>query len=350
MNEVFSIEWPLLNQIVWTVVTTGLAYLFGFAVNALVIRRLARLATRSRDDWDDVLVSELRRRIPLWSLLIGVWLSLGYWAIPERWLWFVSRAIATIGVASVTFTAAAIASRLMTDYGRHTPGAPVPGLMRNLVRIVVVTMGLLVILRGFGVEITPMLAALGVGGLAVALALQDPLSNLFSGVFVTLAGQLRIGDYVKTDFSVEGVITDFNWHSTRIQAPSGDVVIVPNARIAKAVVTNFSLPSREVGFAVEVTVAHGSDLAAVERVTLEVAKDVMREVPGGVPAFEPALRFQAFGDLGVRLAVGLRAQDVADQHLLKHEFLKRLDARYPAEGIALARYFATPNVNTVLDR
>jgi small-conductance mechanosensitive channel len=206
------------------------------------------------------------------------------------------------------------------------------------------SLGLLIVLHGFGVEITPILAALGVGGLAVALALQDPLSNLFSGLFVTVAGQLRIGDYVRLDFGVEGTITDFNWHSTRITAPSGDPIIVPNSRIAKAVVTNFSLPTKEVGFAVEFVLAPGTDLARVEQVTLEVAKDVLRGVEGGVETFDPLIRVLAYVDLGIRIAVLLRARTFADQALLKHELLKRLDARYRQEGIALARAPMPPAV------
>ena len=333
-----STEFPLLNRLIYTAVTTGAAILVAMLVNLVVLRRVALLTRYTRGSWDDVLITEIRRRLPFWGLLVGLWLSVGHWPLKDPWIGFVPNAIAATGIMSVTMTLAAVGTRMVADYGlRATHGAPIPALVNNVVRFIVIAMGLLIALNTFGVEITPILAALGVGGLAVALALQDPLANLFSGVFVTVAGQLRIGDYVRTDFGVEGTITDFNWHSTRIVAPSGDPVIVPNSRIAKAVVTNFSLPTQEVGFGVELVLAHGADLARTEQVTLEVAREVERAVDGGVQAFDPVFRVLNYVDLGVRVVVGMRARSFSDQALLKHELLKRLDARYRREGIVVAR-------------
>lgn len=341
----FQTEFPWLNRLILTALTTGIAVLVAMIVNFVVLRRLTALTKYTQGTWDDVLIAEVRKRMPFWGLLIGLFLSVGHWAPPPPpglpppdWPDYVRRGFAAILILSVTMTIAAVATRMVADYGqRTTRGAPIPGLVTNIVRFIVVAMGLLIVLHGIGVEITPIMAALGVGGLAVALALQEPLSNLFSGVFVTIAGQLHIGDYVRTDFGVEGTVTDFNWHSTRITAPSGDPIIVPNSRIAKAVVTNFSMPSREVAFAVEFVLAPGTDLARLEQVTLDVAKEVERSVEGGVPAFDPLMRVLAYVDLGIRIAVVMRAQSFADQALLKHELLKRLDARYRKEGIAVAR-------------
>jgi small-conductance mechanosensitive channel len=331
-------EWPVVNRLISTALTTGGAVAVGLLINFVVVRRLAGLTRYTRGGWDDVLIAELRRRVPFWSLLVGVWLSLVYWPLTDRWLWFVSRAITALGVGSATLAAAATATRLVADYAAAaSPGVPVPGLMRHVVRFVVITVGLLIILNGFGVEITPMLAALGVGGLAVALALQDPLANLFAGLFVTLAGQLRIGDYVRLDLGVEGTITDFNWHSTRVQSAAGDFIIVPNARIAKAVVTNFSLATSEVTFLVELAVAPGNELARVEEITLDIAKEVQRTAEGAAPGFEPVFRVQAFTEVGIRIAVVMRARTFTDQALVRHQLLKSLDRRYREAGIDLAK-------------
>jgi small-conductance mechanosensitive channel len=334
----FQTEYPIVNRLIITALTTGGAVVVAMLVNLLVLRRLSGLAKYTRGTWDDVLIAEVRKRMPFWGLIVGLWLSIGHWALPQNWPVFVSRVLTATLVISVTMTLAAVVTRMVTDYGsRATHRAVVPGLIGGIVRFVVIALGLLIALNSFGVEITPILAALGVGGLAVALALQDPLANLFAGLFVTIAGQLRIGDYVRTDFGVEGTITDFNWHSARITAPSGDPIIVPNSRIAKAVVTNFSMPTKEVGFGVEFVLAPGTDLAQAERVTLEVTREVLRAVEGGVAAFDPLVRVLAYVDLGIRIAVIMRAQSFADQALLKHELLKRLDARFRKEGIAVAR-------------
>ena len=95
---------------------------------------------------------------------------------------------------------------------------------------IVAILGLLVVLNGLGLSITPMLTALGVGGLAVALALQEPLANFFAGVFLTLAGQIRSGDYVKLDSGQEGYVVDFSWRSTRLRMLANNLVVVPNSK------------------------------------------------------------------------------------------------------------------------
>ncbi len=343
-------DWPALDRLLWTAITVGGAFAFGLVINVFVFRRLALLARRTGVKWDEAVIDELRRRIPLWSLLLGVWLALGYWPISPRWLSVTSNVIKAAAIASVTLAAAAIATRLITIFGpRATPTAPVSGLARNVVRMVILAIGLLITLNAIGVNVTPALAALGVGGLAVALALQVPLSNLFAGLFIAVARQVRIGDYVQLDNGPEGYVSDFNWHSTQIQTVAGNLLIVPNSRLVQAIVTNYSAPTRDVAVAVDVTVDYRSDLAKVERVTMEVAREVMKEVMGALPDFEPAVRFTAFSEFGARFNVGLRAREYADVPLLRHELLKRLQTRCRREGIVLFRYTAPPppNVNTV---
>ncbi len=110
------------------------------------------------------------------------------------------------------------AMRLVASYGSSFQSAlPVTSLTQNLTWLLVMILGTLVALNGLGVSIAPMLTALGIGGLAVALALQDPLSNLFAGLVVTLERQLRVGDEVKLDNGLEGCVVDFSWRSTRLR-------------------------------------------------------------------------------------------------------------------------------------
>jgi len=191
------------------------------------------------------------------------------------------------------------------------------------------------VLRGIGVEITPVLAALGVGGLAVALALQEPLSNLFAGLFIALAGQVRIGDYIRLEPGPEGTVADFSWNATQLATSTGNIVIIPNAKLTQALITNFHRPSRDSGLTIELTVAPESDLAVVERIGLEAARVVMRDV-AVMPTAEPSIRFLAFTDLGVRVGVNVRAQQFSDQALVRHELIKRLHAALTIAGVQVS--------------
>ncbi len=281
----FLDQWPVwVSRLVWTLITIGISLVVGLTIRVFLAARLVRLATKTSRDWDDVLAVELKRRIPFWSLLVGLWISLDYWPVWERHPHLLPGTISTLAIASVTWLVAAVSTRFVATYGpRVSPALPVTGLTQNLVRFLVITIGLLAILNGLSVDVRPALAALGVGGLAVALALQEPLSNLFAGLFVTLAGQIRIGDYVKLDSGSEGFVRDFNWRSARLQTLAGNYIIVPNSKLSQAIVSNYSLPTRDTQVTVDVSVDYGSDLAKVEQLAMAAAADVIRDVPGGVP-------------------------------------------------------------------
>jgi small-conductance mechanosensitive channel len=193
--------------------------------------------------------------------------------------------------------------------------------------------GILVLLQSLGISIAPILTALGVGGLAVALALQDTLSNLFAGIHMVASRKIRPGDYVELDGGREGYVEDITWRYTTIRTLSNNMVIIPNAKLASSVATNFALPDREIAISVDVGVAYESDLEKVESVTLEVAREVMEEVEGGVPGSEPSIRYRKFDDSSIGFSVNLRAKEFTNQYFIRHAFIKRLHKRYRAEGI-----------------
>ena len=327
---------PWAVPLVWDVMIVALSYLVGHLLRLLVGGRLARLAARTKADWDDALVVEVARRVPLWTVLFGVYLTLVDWPVSIEHRELALRVIAAIGVLSVTFAVSAVAVRIVSSYGfRTAPGVPVSGLSQNVVHGVVVGLGLLVVVRSFGYDITPYLTALGVGGLAVALAVQDSLSNFFAGVFMSVSGQIRISDYVKIDPGAEGYVADFNWRSTTIRTLGGNLVIVPNAKLAQATVTNYHQPTREVAVKADLVVHYLSDLEHVERVAVDVASQVMRDVEGGVKTFVPFVRFTTFAQAGVNGVVTMHAREFSDQFLITHEFMKRLHLRFASEGIVI---------------
>lgn len=329
--------WPLwAASLAWTAATLLACWAVGRILAAALIPRLEQ---RLRDRNFRVTQSALRllqRRLPFWAMLVGVWLSTGYWPLTNEAQLLVGRAAFVIGVASITLALAALAAESVDAYGSLiNPVLPVSSLTRNIAWSFIATIGGLVVLNGLGLSITPMLTALGVGGLAVALALQEPLANFFAGLFITLAGQIRVGDYLKLDSGQEGYVVDFSWRSTRLRMLSNNLIVVPNAKLAQAVVVNHHLPARDLAVLVDVGVDYSSDLRHVERVVMEVGKDVMCSVDGGVEDFDPFVRFHTFADSSINFTVILRAREFVDQYLIKHEFVKRLHARFAAENITI---------------
>lgn len=326
----------LASPLAWTAVTLVAGWLLGHLAGAVLMSRVPGWVAGQQRHLVGSAMEILRRRLPWWSLLISAWLAAGYWPLTTEGQLLVGRAAFAVGVLSVTFVLASLASQAVDAYGALiSPVLPVSSLTRNVAWGLIATLGLLVVLNGLGLSITPMLAALGVGGLAVALALQEPLANFFAGLFITLAGQIRVGDYLRLDSGQEGYVVDFSWRSTRLRMLANNLIVVPNAKLAQAVVINHHLPSQDLAVLVEVGVDYDSDLSHVERVVVDVGADVMRTVPGGVQEFEPFIRYHTFGDSSINFTVILRAKEFVDQYLVKHEFVKRLHARFNDEGIVI---------------
>ena len=323
-------------RIVLSLLVIVAAYAGGLIAKRVVCRRLIALARRTDGRWDEAIVAEIERRVPFWSLLLGTYLAAGFWTLPPNVRTALNGALFVLIIGSLTFLCAGLLAGLARQYGQAFQDAlPVTTLTENVVRIAVMAVGFLIILNGLGLSITPILTALGVGGLAVALALQDTLANLFAGFYVTVARQIRVGDYIRLETGEEGYLVDIAWRAARIRMLPNNTVLVPNAKLAQAIVINYHLPDKELAVLVNLGVDYDSDLEHVERVTCDVARDVMRTVPGAVAEFEPFIRYHTFGESSIDFTVILRAGEFVDQYLVKHEFVKRLHQRYQQEGITI---------------
>ncbi|GAB2808279.1 mechanosensitive ion channel family protein [Actinoallomurus bryophytorum] len=302
----------------------------------MVLGWLTRRAGRTRWAWDDLLFTLLRDLALVSVSVLGFWVSVSVVHLrpgsrhdADRLL--VAVLILTVSIAVARFAAGAVSSIVLARAGVAQSAT----IFVNIVRVVVVGIGLLVLLQSLGVSITPLLTALGVGGLAVALALQDTLANLFAGVHILASRKVQPGDYVRLDSDQEGYIVDINWRNTTIRQLAGNLVIVPNARFADAILTNYHRPAQDLSVTVQVGVGYGSDLEQVEKVTVDVAQEVMAGVDGGVDDHVPSVRFHTFAESGINFSVTLRTREFTDQYVVVHEFIKRLHRRYQLEEIEI---------------
>ncbi|MBU2540507.1 MAG: mechanosensitive ion channel family protein [Candidatus Omnitrophica bacterium] len=207
------------------------------------------------------------------------------------------------------------------------------GVAQTFVRIIVLALGLLILLDSFGVSITPVLASLGIGSLAVALALQPTLENFFSGIQIVIDKSIKVGQFIKLDSGEEGYVQKIGWRSTWVRMLPNNIVVMPNKTLVNSKIVNYYYPDQEMAVLVQVGVHYESDLKHVEKVTMEVGEEIMKKVKGGVPEFKPFIRYHTFNDFSIDFTVILRCKEFVDNYLIKHEFIKRLHERYAKEGI-----------------
>jgi small-conductance mechanosensitive channel len=226
---------------------------------------------------------------------------------------------------------------MIKEYSLRVEGAlPVSSLTQNIARIVIFGVGILIILNSLGISVAPMLATLGVGGLAVALALQDTMANLFAGIFIMVNKQVRVGDYIRLDSGQEGYIADINWRSTKIRMAPNNLIFVPNSKLTQSIITNYYMPTRDTDVPIVFGVHYNSDLAKVERVVGEVAAATITALPDNTLAgVKPVVRFTGMGNSQIDMMVVIRASQFESQHIIKHTFIKMLLERFRREGIVI---------------
>jgi len=311
----------------------GLA--LGIAVRSWVVPVLARIAARSPWKYDDALVVAIRNPLVVWFTLLGLHVAGELLPFEQATHATLHTVVAALVILSLTWAAARFAY-LAVVAATRTPATPHGvSLIGNLARLAIGALGLLVLLDTAGIRITSIITAFGIGGLAVGLALQDTLANFFAGIRILVAQKIRPGDFVKLENGLEGTVHDITWGQTTILQGPGNLVIVPNSKLATAITTNYSLPEPAQNFTVSITVAVKNDLAKVEAVTMQVALEVLREIEAAAGDFNPLVRFDGFGETGVTLHVVLRSRSYESRGQIISEFVKRLHPRYAAEGIEI---------------
>ncbi|KOG34265.1 mechanosensitive ion channel family protein [Streptomyces resistomycificus] len=318
-------------------VAAGIAVVAGLLAAFLLrmlLKWLGKHADRTRWSGDDVIVAALRTVVPSGAIAGGVAVAAAALPLTSGVQRTVNQILTVLLIFVVTVAAARVVAGLVRTVTQSRSGvAGSATIFVNITRVLVLAIGFLVVLQTLGISIAPMLTALGVGGLAVALALQDTLANLFAGIHILASKTVQPGDYIRLSSGEEGYVEDINWRQTTVRALSNNLVVIPNGELAKTNMTNFMRPEQQLTILVQVGVAYDSDLEQVERVTCEVVTEVMTGVEGALPDHEPLVRFHTFGDSRIGFTVILGVGEFSDQYRIKHEFIKRLHRRYRAEGI-----------------
>jgi small-conductance mechanosensitive channel len=317
------------------------AYLIWIFLALVVVPRLIRYlkekAERTRHSFDEILVSA--SGVPLVLFLIGLGFTVFIDLIPplpKKWIRYSDAFPMLLFVLAGYFFLDRLMIEVLRRYSKKIELMETSaGVVKIFYRVIILGFIFLIILDQLKITITPFLASLGIGGLVVALALQDTLANFFAGIYIFFDKPIRIGDYIMLESGKEGYVAQIGWRSTRVRMLPNNVLIVPNSKLISSQITNFYLPETEMAVLVQVGVSYESDLEKVEKVTIEVARETLQETQGGVKEFEPFIRYHTFSDFSINFTVILRAKEYVDKYLITHEFIKRLHRRYQAEGIEI---------------
>jgi len=325
----------------WSRLFWPAAALVMVSIAALLFRHALVAAFRrwtGHTNEDSLFLQAVRVPSMLWCVVLGLFVALEMADLPPRMASQIQIVLESAIILSVTITVAGVLGSIVAAASeRRALAVAVTGLFRTAVRLTVLVIGGLVLLSSLGIAITPILTALGVGGLAIALALQDTLANLFAGLHLLADRPIRVGDYVRLSVeNVEGHVLDVGWRSTRIRMLQNNVVVVPNKRVAESVITNFDLDETRTGISIRVAVGYDADPDQVERALVEEARAAVGQVPGLLGDPPPVARLiPGFGEYSLDFTLTCQTRRIVDQFLVQHELRKRILKRLRAEGIAV---------------
>jgi small-conductance mechanosensitive channel len=306
-------------------------------IRGIALRLVQKWVERTSNGFDDLIFISFKTPSIYWCLAIGIYAGIVFSKLPDRNVKLLSTAIYVIIILSITIALANLAGGMFNNYVRKS-SLPLPstGLAYGIIKGAIIAAGVLIVLNLMGISIAPLLTALGVGGLAVALALQDTLANLFSGLHILVEKSLRVGDFVKLETGQEGYIEDITWRTTRVRMLPNNMVVIPNSKLAQSVVTNYYLPEKRMSLLVPVGVSYDADPDEIERILVDEAVNAVGEIAGlmGEPA--PFVRFiPGFGDSSLNFTLICQVKEFTDQYLAQHELRKRIFRRFRKEGVEI---------------
>ena len=308
------------------------ALLLGFVLSRIIHHWSKKLA----NTWGEFFLSLLESLpVPL-LLLASVYTGLELLTLPPRFERFGSKLIFALTVAVVFYFPAKVLVLFLRRFGQRDPGmerVTDPAIL--VVRVLSALLATIIVLEHLGAHLTAIWTTLGVGSVAVALALQETLSNLFAGLYLLADRPVSPGNYIKLDCGQEGYIMRTGWRSTTLRTQSNNIVFVPNSTMAKAIITNYSLPEPLVSVSIPVHVSYGSDPSQVERVLLEVTREAAQDGLVGLVSDPPPGVYLSpgFGDSSLDFSLFVNVRRFEDQVPVQSELRKRILARFAKEGI-----------------
>lgn len=326
--EFLSLSLPIL--------TIFILFFVGFFLERRAIKKIKNIVkAKGWESYYNILHS-LRGLITFWFLLTGIFMVLPVLGINPGLFTIIQKILIALFLGGLTLYVSRLSiGFLRISTSKNEESSPLTSLFEYLIKLLIFSLGILIILQSIGIAITPLLTAFGVGGVSLGLAFQNTLSNLLSGINIITSKKIRPGDYIKLKTGEEGYVVDVELKYTVIREITNNLLVIPNAEITSSSFTNYSLPDKTMLLPIEISVGYDNDLEKVESITLEVAKEILNEVPGGVRDYQPFIRYENFDYFSINLTVYLKIQEYFDNLIIRHEFIKKIYTRYREMGVSI---------------
>ena len=322
------------NLLLWIepIVTIFLGIVLGLFFKKFLVSRLKSLSEKNNWKSDDVVINAIDSVIVFWFFLAFSSMAIGNSNLPGPEDIY-QKIISAFLIISISFTSSKVVLGLLDIWSKTNKSLPSTGIFKGLTNVAIFSIGILFILQSFGISITPLITALGVGGLAVSLALKDTLSDLFGGINILLSKTMQEGDYVQLDNGYQGYVENVGWRYTTIRERANNIISIPNSVLSGSISKNFSSMDSAFRVPIQIGVSYDSDLDHVEKVALEVANEIYEELDCVSKSYKPAIRFREFADSSVNFFIYFQGKNFGDHNTILNSYIKKLHKRFKEEKI-----------------
>ena len=334
-------------------VILGLAALLAVLSHYVIIPLAQRLSHHTETELDDLIFQAARRPVSLIIMVLGAYLAV---IIPLNLSDTQQRIVNVLFASAAILSVVILITRLLAVFldwyiarlhvDQRSAGAHILPMVRKIVVGVLYALGGLLILGILGIPISPLIAGMGLGGVAVALAIQPTLANIFAGTYVVTENIISPGDYIEVEGGIAGYVIEVSLRSTRVRTWENKLVVIPNSRLVETVVTNHSEPTPPINVYLTCGVSYSSDLNRVEAVSRDVMNRVLEDSPHAVKDYGSYFAFDTFGESNVDFWLFVQARDRLSSFELRSELVNELHRRFAEEGIVInypVRVLQSPN-------
>ncbi|MFN5335242.1 MAG: mechanosensitive ion channel family protein [Bacteroidota bacterium] len=317
--------------------------ILGWILRRWLFPVLIRIAGKTKQNADNLILNSFKKWIIVLIVALGAYIGINRIPLTPKYHDWIDKSFVIFYIICATLMLSEIVLGMLRFKTSETDSTlPSSSIISKIAKAIIYGLGLVLILQSMGISVAPILTAMGVGGLAVALALQDTLSNLFAGLQILAAGKVNQNDFIRLDNGQEGFVQDISWRNTTIKNAANQIIIVPNAKLSNMIATNILLEKKAFTVSIDISVDKQSDLKKVEGIAKEVVLQTLGEVKGGIMAEEPAVRFVRFGNNSIYLKASLQVEEHIQQAEATHIFIMKIHERFMKEGIQLATPIILP--------
>ncbi len=295
-----------------------LVFIFGSKVLTLILERyVLRLAAKTKSDIDDKILATVKGPITWFIIVIGLKSALLPLELGGTLHQALQKIFSSIMVLIIAHIFIAIITILIGSWGKKVSAKTksdvddqLVNLFTKTVRVVGYILAVLFILQVWGIQVGPLLATLGVGGIAIAFALQNSLGNIFGGISMILDKTVKVGDRVQLDDGTTGDVVDVGLRSTRIKTTNNDMIVIPNGKLAEMKIQNYVFINgneRHVRGNVDFGVEYGSDIDQVEK----VVNNALSNIPQILTQPATDCVFMRMGDFALEMRARYWVTDIS---------------------------------------